>query len=568
MSLEVGIDLGSSEIKVIAGRTKGPLFEVHRALRLPVDPTDPPEAGVLDAVNMLAAELGKAPGARYSVSGKELIIRYTKVPPVPVWRLRLLMDFEVKEMAEQAGNDLACDYNLVHFDGKDDDETVLVSVVKEAFLAARHDAIKGAVGDPKSAMPASAALFNAYLNSGELHDGEHVFLVDIGEQNVEMVLQRDGELLFARNVAAGGAMLTKALAASLGLDTDRARDVKEQFGNVTPKGQAHYASGQEEKVANALIGPVGQLSSMLQSGLAFAKAQTGNPGLRPNRILVSGGTAELKGITDYLSNAFGCPVERFQPESGLDTSKLADDERVVFDEDPGRFAVALGLAVANGKEDAFLLDLVPGPVKAKREFLAGKLFTILAAAVAVLALGVHYMQLSGEEEKLRKESFNAKRQASRAAASRAEYEAVLARLSKVNAQAEALSELTLPAKALASCQDLLQKHRQPGVWIQSLDVGRRTVLADPSDSRSEKFVRVLGTVKGTISTVSQEASEALRQMKSAMMSDEVYAKDGGIDVRIGDLDARRGQSQEAAFDLVIDPFTPPVTASEDVEEDQ
>src|SRR5690606_4184282 len=135
--------------------------------------------------------------------------------------------------------------------------------------------------------------------------------------------------------------------------------LKEQHGNVTPKGMGNYTSGREEKVANAVIGPTGQLASLIQSSLAFSRAQTGLRDLKVGRILRSGGGANLRGLTDYLASSFGCPVERFQPESGLDFSGLDAEEAVTFEADPGRFAVALGLAVSGAKEEAFLVDLVP-----------------------------------------------------------------------------------------------------------------------------------------------------------------------------------------------------------------
>ena len=167
MGLKVGIDLGSRAIKVIAGEMKGPLFSVQRAFSIPVEMSGDPEESLLAAVGGLKEYLGKAPGARFSLSGKELIIRYTQVPPVPTWRLRLLMDFEVREMAHQAGEPLASDYNLVSVPGKGGgEETVLVAVVKERFLAARNDAVRAACGPPNSGMPASLALFNAYLHAG------------------------------------------------------------------------------------------------------------------------------------------------------------------------------------------------------------------------------------------------------------------------------------------------------------------------------------------------------------------------------------------------------------------
>ena len=147
MALLYGIDLGHKDIKVVAGRKKGHVFELHRAFSIPVDSSEDPEDSILAATARLKEALGKAPGARFGVSGRDLIIRYTQVPQVPLWRLRRLMQFELHEMAEQAGDRLAADYNLISIPGgEDQDETVMVAVVKEHFLEGRHRAVAAACG--------------------------------------------------------------------------------------------------------------------------------------------------------------------------------------------------------------------------------------------------------------------------------------------------------------------------------------------------------------------------------------------------------------------------------------
>lgn len=517
MAQTVGIDLGARAIKVVAGKTKGPIFEVQRAFTIPVSMDGDPEAALLDAVGALKAELGKAPGARFGLSGKELIIRYTKVPPVPVWRLKLLMEFEVREMSEQAGETLACDYNLVHIPGKEaDDETVLVAVVKENFLAARHQAITDAVGEPRSGMPASLALFNAYLQAGSLHDDEYVFLVDIGHRSVEIVLEKDGELLFARNMAAGGHMLTEAVAGAFNCDLDQAESLKEQHGNVTPKGLANYTSGQEERVANSLIGPVGQLTSMIQSSLAFARAQTGIPNLNANRILVSGGSANLRGLPEYLQSAFNCPVERFEPESGLDLAALDPEEAAGFEMDPGRYAVALGLAVSGAKEEAFLVDLIPEPVKKKRHFQTRTIFSWMGAAAAVIVLILHYMDLSGQEENARKEARQARSAASQTKKKRKRYEDLQRQINRNNAQGVALVDVTRPGWSLCRSLSLLQQHAPADAWIETIDVIQKLVAIDPDDPKSKKENRFLVEVSGIMLSAKNKAEGALNDFSRAI----------------------------------------------------
>lgn len=520
MAQQVGIDLGSSSIKVVVGEMKGPLFILKRTFTLPVGSAAEPEEAILAAIGGLKESLEKAPGSRFSLSGKELIIRYTQVPPVPTWRLRLLMDLEVREMSGQAGETLASDYNLVSVPGKGGgDETVLVAVVKEPFLVARTTAVAESCGPPKAGMPSSIALFNSYIHSGALHEGEHVFLIDIGDRNTEIILQKDGELLFARNIAAGGGLLTDAVAQSFGVSREEAERLKQQFGNVTPKGMATYTTGKEEKVANAVIGPTGQLASMLQSSLAFSRAQTGIRDLKIGRILLSGGGSNLRGLPEYLQSSFGCTVERFQPESGLDLSPLDGEEAADFEKDPGRYAVALGLAVAGAKKESFLIDLVPEPVKKKREFVTRKLFLFAAAAMAMIFLVVRFVTLSSEKSKLADQARTAQLAATTAKKNGEKFDATRAELAQINQKLRVMDAVTEPNWALATVPRVVQELCPDGVWIESVEARRAPMKEESEDGKATPVLRTIVTIRGQIVSLDQQAETALEEMKTRIQQD-------------------------------------------------
>ncbi len=498
----IGIDLGSRRVRAVIGEKRGALFVVKRAVEAKVPYGDDPEAATLAALGELKASLTKelkgASGARFGLSGKDLIVRYTTVPPVPLWRLRLLMEFEVREMSQQAGGALASDYNLVSPpEAKDGEETVLVAVCKESFLDGRFAAVKNAFGEPHAGTPASVALFNAFVACGEIKQDEYTFLVDVGDRNVEIVLQRNGELLFARNLNTGGYLLTEAVASTFNLPLDDAEEVKHDFGNVTPRGGGSgFASGKEEKVATAIIGPVGRLSSSIQSMLAFARAQTKIKDLTVGRILLSGGGANLRGLPEYLGAAFKCPVERFVPENGLDLAQLPSEESRAFQADPGAYAVAIGLARTTGDDQAFRIDIVPGEAKKRRKFTGSTLFMILAGVVAAGYLAYAFVDASGRATAAEKQASASQREAERIKGLRKQYDVEQARIKDLNEKSKRLSSLTEPAFALSEAQRLVQQACPDGMWIESLVVRKELALVDPNDAQKGKEPRTMVYVAG------------------------------------------------------------------------
>jgi type IV pilus assembly protein PilM len=549
----IGVDLGTRHVRVVVGEKRGAIFVLKRAVQIDVPHSDDPESGALAALKDARAALGKemksTAGARFGLSGKDLIVRYTSVPRVPIWRLRLLMEFEVGEMSRQAGGALASDYNLVSPpDAKDAEETVLVAVCKETFLDARYGAMTASFGEPKAGTPASIALFNAFASCGDIKDGEYAFLVDVGDKNVEIVLQKDGELLFARNLSVGGSLLTEAIQSAFGVDPETAEEAKHDFGNVAPRGGAGaYGSGKEEKVANAIIGPVGRLSSSIQSMLAFARAQTKIKDLNVGRILLSGGGANLRGLTEYLSAAFKCPVERFLPENGLDLSKLPEDEARAFQDDPGSWATALGLARTSSDDRAFKIDILPAAAKKRRDFKNRTLFMILAGVVAAGYLAYGFVDLSGRATKAEAEASAAARRAERTKALRKRYDAEQALLKDLNDKSKKLSEATETAFALARTQRLVQQACPEGVWIESFTVRRENVMVDSSDPTKGKEPRTLVYVAGQATPQFGAPDKQLHELETAIQSAQP-----GCRVSIVDQKTAPGGGGVLDFRIVVD----------------
>jgi type IV pilus assembly protein PilM len=558
----VGIDLGARRVRAIVGEKRGALFVVKRAIQVDVPHADDPEAATLAAVAQVRAELGKefkgGPGARFGLSGKDLIVRYTTVPPVPLWRLRLLMEFEVREMAQQAGGALASDYNLVSPpEAKDGEETVLVAVVKETFLDSRFAAVKAAFGEPHAGTPASIALFNAFVACGEIKDDEYTFLVDVGDRNVEIVLQRNGELLFARNLVTGGLMLTEAVAATFGLDLAQAEEVKHDFGNVTPRGAAAYGSGKEEKVATAIIGPVGRLSSSVQSMLAFARAQTKIKDLTVGRILISGGGANLRGLAEYLSSAFKCPVERFVPENGLDVASLPEDEARAFQADPGAFAIAIGLARTSADQSAFKIDIVPAPAKKSRAFKQRTLFMILAGVVGLGYLGWNFATLGSRAKDLETQASNALRAADNTKRLRKQFDAEEARIRDLNEKSKRLAALTEPGFALSEAQRIIQRACPEGVWVESIAVRREQVALDPNEPNKGKELRTLVYLTGQATPQFGQPDKQIHELETALQTVCKGCKANIVEQRLAP-----GGGGVVEFRLMIDLFRPEIGKGE------
>jgi type IV pilus assembly protein PilM len=373
------------------------------------------------------------------LTGRDVIIRYSQVPPVPDWRLRTLMKFEVEEVSSQSGGNVSADYrklNLPDPEGTRDEETILVALARNAYLDRLIKALEQGGLKPYGGCPNSVALFNAFAVNATYTEKETSLLVNIGGEDLDIAIQQGGELLFARNAHPGGKAFTEAIETAFSTTFGKAEKMKLAKADVTPRGQARYPDSTAEKVANAIMGVAGQLASLIQSTLMIARSQAKLPDLKVDRVVLAGGGASLQGLDLYLKQAMGVPVERMDPFSISDLSALSEEERQAVTAAPHEFAVVMGLAQARISPLAFPLAVLPEALRRRRDFVQKGLWAVGAGAAAAGILGLLYTQRAS------------------AAAEAAQVDAAVRRdIAQVQNQDDRLR------KALASAQEAEVKHR-------------------------------------------------------------------------------------------------------------
>jgi len=281
----LGVTIGSHTLRAVQLRKKGDGYVVQRVFKDRIDETTRPVAGrALDARGFRGTK------ATVGLSGRDVIIRYTQVPPVPEWRLRTLMKFEVEEVSQQSGGDVSADYRALDLPDPDatrDEETILVALARNKYLDEIMRSLDSGGMKMAEGVPNSVALFNAFAANATYTEDETALLVNIGSENVDIAVQQGGKLIFARNATPGGSAFTDAIKQAFNTSAAKAEKMKKTKGDVTPKGQAKYPDPTSEKVANAIMGVAGQMASMIQSSLMIARAQTRLPDLKIDRVLLA-----------------------------------------------------------------------------------------------------------------------------------------------------------------------------------------------------------------------------------------------------------------------------------------
>ena len=390
-----GIDIGSRTNKFVRGHCKGNTFVLARFGVVAHGETD-----IADAWGASSAPF-KLGESRIGLTGRDVNIRYTRVPRVPDWQLRKLMRFEVEEVGDTSGATVASDFNLLPaLPEIEDEDVVLLALARESLLEEHMSGLAGLGGSIDAFSPCALALYNAWTHFGVIED-ETVLLANIGHDNLDVILVRGPDLLFARNLTGGSKLFDAAIAERFGVSLDKAEELKIELATLEPL--ARYRDANQEKASRAATAAGGQLLSLLQSTVMFCKSQVKVSNLRVDKVLLCGGGAALAGLPRYLSAGLGVPVELFDPFRTADTSGLPAEDAAKLEEYKLEAVVALGLATMASDPAAYSIEILPEKVKRRREFAAGTVWAIAAAVLAAGFLGLQYAQASGELSKLRSE---------------------------------------------------------------------------------------------------------------------------------------------------------------------
>jgi type IV pilus assembly protein PilM len=564
-STGTGVVIGSHSVKVVQARKKGGILRITRVANRKLDAAlaeHPLDARKADRLGSFLAESGaKAGEAMLGLTGRDLIIRYTHVPPVPDWRLGMLMKFEIEEVSEQSGGEVSADWASLDLpESSSPDKTVLVALAKNSALEPRIEVLRRGNLRLRGACPNAIAAYHAFVSTAHYEPGEVTLIMHIGAENTDIAIQKDGRLLFARNVAGGGGLFTEAIMSQFGAPYDRAERMKFQKVDVTPRATAQYADSLSEKVSNAVLGVTGQFVSMVHSSSMFCKAQTKLKELQVDRVVLTGGGANLRGFRAYLETNLGMPVVVYDPTQAVDLSGLPPDQQQEFEKDPTGLTVAVGLASMALERGAMSVEIMPEEYRKRRQFRERGIWMLAAGAVAAILMIILFVS-SGRDQGALTEEESQLRDVRVTAQNRNED---LRRLLDVwdvtTAKMDALRNEVIAGpclvKALAWTKDVILGEDFKEIHITKIQTERRDVTRpkrkwDPAEEDEDRGGR--SGRKRTVPALTVEFDAAISELAGS--PEEVFSRFGtrlGETLKRSEAELLRKELDHSAADLGLD----------------
>jgi type IV pilus assembly protein PilM len=444
----LGIDVGSHAIKAVLLRRKGNRIQVVRAGSARLEELGHMEDSrrKITKEGMILRNLLKSIGVRprpavIGVGGRKSIIRYTRVPPAPAWRLKMLVEYEIEGDTGGQEQGLAYDFRLLDLPTSHIEFTVMIAMARNELVDNHCEILEDAGVKVEDVTLSPFALFNTYLqNRGPvIEDDKTVLLVDIGAENLNVVVQRNGRLFFARNITPGARAFTEAVQDEFRVPFAEAEELKCSQGRLLMGRETHSddetqvspsadapteVSGAEDltlhgdedigpalsltgpdptaQLSEAMIPVVGRLASAIQSSLMYCRAQTRMTDLEVDEMVITGAGSKLPGLRHELGRRLGIPVAPADPLKHLDLRPMNRTARDELEGNAETYATAIGLALGRLHPDAAQFSLLPARIKERRRFFAKTLYLWLAGAAMLAGMGVlayssvhHTAQLEG-----------------------------------------------------------------------------------------------------------------------------------------------------------------------------
>lgn len=157
-----------------------------------------------------------------------------------------------------------------------------------------------------------------------------VFLViDIGSRTTNLVLVDEGLVKVSRNLDAGGKDITRTLVDGLHITQERA--------DILKKSEKDFLNAPESRLVFPTLEAIsGEALRML------ASYRTKYPDKECREVILSGGTAQLAGLTAYYSQIFSLPVSVGDPWKRIRYNEASKEDVETLG---ASFSVALGLAL-------------------------------------------------------------------------------------------------------------------------------------------------------------------------------------------------------------------------------
>jgi type IV pilus assembly protein PilM len=337
----VGLDIGASSIKAVQLMADRGGHELVRLGIAPLHPETIVDGVIMDSGTVISAiqqilteNQIKTKDVVVAVSGHSVIVKKIKVARMKPDELEEAIAFEAEQYVPYAIEDVNLDFQVLGSPNEEASEMDVLLVAVKKDIINDYLSIISTAGLSAVVVDVDAfALQNAFEITYEVDRNQVVGLVNLGAAVMNINILRGGVSEFTRDSALGGNRYTESIQKILGLSYEQAENLK--LGGKVDGRTFEDARPAIEMVNTELAGEIRR---------SFDFFRSSSPSDTIHRVVLSGGSARLQGLVEYLSESLEIPCEVANPLRNVKADPKKFDPAYLEVIAP-QLAVSVGLAL-------------------------------------------------------------------------------------------------------------------------------------------------------------------------------------------------------------------------------
>ncbi len=396
-----------------------------------------------------------------------LLTKTLRIAHVEGGKQAQMIAYEAQQSIPYQLSDLNWSYQVLSDDGI---ETEVIFIGIRSSICRRFCDEISKLGFQTVSVNASTILdYNAYqlANSYQITDPEgeaEALVVNIGARASNLTfIQKSG--FFVRNISLGGNALTQSLADSFGKGFTEAERIKINY--FTSEHADHSTTEVIDKATNSFMR---RLSQEITRSIVNFRQQ--KKGAAPNRILLTGRSALIPGLTDFLSEAQRMEVSFFEPGKYIKLGSNANvepDSMEIF-----QASELIGEAAKTLVRNGVGVDLLPEELRKEMAFKRKRPWIVAAALVLAAAPVPFFLQAKATAEEYEAAEQEVQRELPGRQAQYREIESLIETIQRETTEVDRFDELVNSKsnwiQFFAGLQSALHEIRD--VWLDEVKVDR------------------------------------------------------------------------------------------------
>jgi type IV pilus assembly protein PilM len=341
--LAVGLDIGSSSVKLVQLKEKRGGFQLQAFGSVPL----PPEAivdgalmnsaAIVQAIQELVSQHKvKTKEVAIGVRGHSVIIKKITLQRMTQEELDETIQWEAEQYIPFDVKDVNIDTQILTPEGDAAGQMDVLLVAAKKDMINDYTSVCAEAGLTATVVDVDAfAVQNAYEANYEVDAGQAVVLINVGAAVSNINVLSRGVTTFTRDITMGGNAFTEEIQKQLNISYDEAEALK-----VGGQGESDAVVPQE--VERVIQGVADQMGGEIQRSLDFYSSTAADG--RIARVYLSGGTARIPALFKVIEARAGVPVEILNPFKNVEVDNRKFDPALILAAAPSA-AVGVGLAL-------------------------------------------------------------------------------------------------------------------------------------------------------------------------------------------------------------------------------